>query len=73
MTDCVCGHSRASHDYRDGCIKFLCCNRTRNLFPGKRHSEHDFVDHQVKHCLCKAFVAATRSRWDEDTEAGAIG
>ena len=73
MTDnCVCGHSRVVHDFRDGCIKFLCCDRTRNLFPGKRHTEHDGVNHQAQHCLCKTFEQQP-TRWDEDMEAGAIG
>ena len=56
MTDCQCGHSRHYHDYRDGCIKFLCCDRTRNLFPGKRHTEHDGVNHSAKHCPCGRYT-----------------
>lgn len=52
---CVCGHTYHVHDYREGCIKFLCCTRSRNLFPGKRHTEHDGVNHTVQHCLCKTY------------------
>ena len=56
VTVCECGHTRAYHDHREGCIRFLCCDRTRNLFPGKRHTEHDFITHTVKPCLCSRFT-----------------
>lgn len=72
MSDCICGHDRASHDYRDGCLKFLCCNKTRVTAIGKSGSEHDFINHQTKPCLCNKYVEAP-SRWDDDMEAGAIG
>lgn len=72
MTElCVCGHTRTNHDYGYGCGKFLCCNRTKNRFPGKRGTEHDGVDHRAQSCVCEQFQKATR--WDEDKEAGAIG
>lgn len=72
MSNCVCGHDRLYHDSREGCVRFLCCDRKRNLFVGKRHTEHDGINHQSKPCLCGAFEAQP-DRWDEDTEAGAIG
>lgn len=55
MSDCACGHPRTTHDYHDGCIKFLCCDRTRNLIPGKRHQEHDGINHRAKPCPCAKY------------------
>lgn len=72
MNRCVCGHDRYLHDFREGCVKFLCCNRTRNLYPGMRHTEHDGINHTVDHCQCTKFLEA-KDRWQEDIEAGAIG
>ena len=68
---CVCGHDFAYHKHEEGCIKFLCCDKVRNLFPGKRHTEHDGVNHQAMSCRCRAFHE-DRS-WTQDMEAGAIG
>ena len=72
MTDCICGHARAYHDDNRGCIKFLCCHRTRNLGIGRGGSEHDFINHTIQGCPCAKFEAEP-DRWTEDTEAGAIG
>lgn len=68
---CVCGHDRVSHNRTDGCLKFLCCTKERNLFPGKRHTEHDGANHKALACRCRAFEEDTR--WAQDMEAGAIG
>lgn len=55
---CECGHTRNYHDLNEGCTKFLCCQRTRFMTPGKRHTEHDGADHASKPCLCTKFVEA---------------
>ena len=56
MTDiCTCGHPRTVHDYRDGCLRFLCCDRTRNLTPGRRHTEHDGAGHRPSYCPCNSY------------------
>lgn len=68
---CVCGHDRIYHKYGEGCITFLCCKKVRNLFSGRRHTEHDGINHKAKPCLCKKFTEP--DRWTEDKEAGAIG
>ena len=70
--NCQCGHHITQHRFREGCIRFLCCDRTRNLIPGYRHTEHDGVNHKAQHCGCKQFQQQT-NRWIEDMEAGAIG
>lgn len=72
MSNCICGHERLYHDYRDGCVKFLCCEKTRILTPGKRHTEHDGINHQSEPCKCSRFTAEP-DRWKQDMEAGAIG
>lgn len=72
MSTCVCGHDRTVHKSREGCIRFVCCDRVRNLFPGRRHTEHDGVNHKAEHCGCQQFQEHI-SRWQEDMEAGAIG
>jgi hypothetical protein len=53
---CVCGHHRTVHDYHEGCIAFLCCERIRHLTPGSRHTEHDGVNHLAQHCPCQRFT-----------------
>lgn len=55
--NCICGHSRHVHNLHEGCIQFLCCTKTRNLTPGKRHTEHDGADHQALPCRCLGFDA----------------
>ena len=68
---CVCGHTVHTHRRGEGCLKFLCCDREKNLFPGKRHTEHDGAGHRALHCRCRTFEEDTR--WSQDMEAGAIG
>ena len=55
--NCQCGHPRHTHDYHDGCLQFLCCDRRRNLTPGHRHQEHDGVNHRAHPCTCERFTA----------------
>jgi hypothetical protein len=52
----TCGHDRPSHDYYHGCLVFLCCDRRQNTFPGKRHMEHDGINHKAQPCACEQFT-----------------
>jgi hypothetical protein len=53
---CTCGHHRADHTYGEDCLRFLCCTRRRNLTPGRRHTEHDGINHATQSCACTTFT-----------------
>lgn len=53
---CLCGHEFVHHDYHLGCLKFLCCDRTKSVALGHRHMEHDGADHKAQTCPCNRYT-----------------
>jgi hypothetical protein len=56
MNCATCGHPRHKHDWYAGCESFLCCDRPKINTPGRRHTEHDGVNHRASHCPCEKFA-----------------